>query len=558
MRNKYIVSYLLGSAFVLTSLSSCYDDESTLATNKIDDITISTDDDASTLYVSYLDELDVKPTIKRGTEQNVDGLAFKWEISELPNDKNPEWIELSDEQDLHTVINNAVSTMPYYLRYTVTDTKHGDLQSSKLWKVVVQSSFLDGIVVSDTKDGSSSDLNLIMSKNLTVNYSNREDKVVTQILEKANHKPFDQLMTKLTYNSQGHLNLTHENTLWAVTDEGDAVLFNTKDYSKTSQLSEGGVVTYKPDGLKVTDIYTTNAQWLIMNTNQKLYSVNSTSVSNFGWYDAGGSLYPINNGVVALASSANVGSQMIIWYDAEDGCFVYGDNGGRSISYANDLASNTFFDPVDSPNLSAIAAGQTSGTETPAFVMKDNVTGNYAIYTFTRYQEGEYEYDDDWNIIGTITPEVPASAKMRYEIPEAGKALLDKAVSVFFAVDQSILYVATANGIYSINFAGSTAIVNDIPVYTPSAGETIAKAKLYCQGAYMHDYSVVGKVEDGATVEELPLNKKAVIVATQSDTYEGKISVVPMTQIGTGKLDATSALTYSGFGKILDFCTTAY
>ena len=190
--------------------------------------------------------------------------------------------------------------------------------------------------------------------------------------------------------------------------------------------------------------------------------------------------------------------------------------------------------------------------------MKDNVTGNYAIYTFTRYQEGEYEYDDDWNIIGTITPEVPASAKMRYEIPEAGKALLDKAVSVFFAVDQSILYVATANGIYSINFAGSTAIVNDIPVYTPSAGETIAKAKLYCQGAYMHDYSVVGKVEDGATVEELPLNKKAVIVATQSDTYEGKISVVPMTQIGTGKLDATSALTYSGFGKILDFCTTAY
>lgn len=335
-------------------------------------------------------------------------------------------------------------------------------------------------------------------------------------------------------------------------------MFNTKDYSKTSQLSEGGVVTYKPDGLKVTDIYTTNAQWLIMNTNQKLYSVNSTSVSNFGWYDAGGSLYPINNGVVALASSANVRFQMIIWYDAEDGCFVYGDNGGRSISYANDLASNTFFDPADSPNLSAIAAGQTSGTETPAFVMKDNATGNYAIYTFTRYQEGEYEYDDDWNIIGTITPEVPASAKMRYEIPEAGKALLDKAVSVFFAVDQSILYVATANGIYSINFAGSTAIVNDIPVYTPSAGETIAKAKLYCQGAYMHDYSVVGKVEDGATVEELPLNKKAVIVATQSDTYEGKISVVPMTQIGTGKLDATSALTYSGFGKILDFCTTAY
>ena len=190
--------------------------------------------------------------------------------------------------------------------------------------------------------------------------------------------------------------------------------------------------------------------------------------------------------------------------------------------------------------------------------MKNTTTGNYSIYTFVRYEEGEYEYDDDWNIIGTIKPEVPASARMRYDIPEAGKALLDQAVSVFFAADQSILYVATPTGIYALNFAGSSVVVNTVPVFTPAAGETIAKAKLYCQGAYMQDYSAVGNVDEGYVVPELPLNKKAVVVATQSDTYAGKISVVPMTQIGTGKLDASSALTYTGFGKILDFCTTGY
>lgn len=558
MKSKYRLSYLLGSVILLASLASCYDDDSTLATHKVDDISISTDDDASTLYVSYLDELDIKPTIKRGDKENTDGLTYKWEITELPNENNPEWQEIGNEQELHTIINSTASTMPYYLRYTVTDTKNGNLQSSKLWKVVVQSAFLDGIVVSDTRDGSSSDFNLIMSKNLTVNYGNREDKVFHQILEKANGKPIGQLMSKLTYNAQGHLNMTHENTLWTVTSAGDAVLFNTKDFTKTSSLSEGGIVTYRPEGLKVSDVYKTNAQWLIMNTNQKLYSVNSTSVSNFGWYDAAGSQYPINNGIVMVATSANVGDQMIMWYDAVDGCFVYGDNGGRTISYGNDIASNSFFNPAEVPGLSAIAAGQTSGTETPAFVMKNNTTGNYSIYTFTRHQEGQYEYDDDWNIIGTISPEVPASAKMRYDIPEEGKNLLDKAVSVFFAVDQSILYVATAEGIYAINFAGSTAIVNNTPVFTPTAGESITKAKLYCQGAYDQDYSLVGKEEDGATVKELSLNKKAVIVATQSDTYEGQISVVPMIQIGTGKLDAASAATYSGFGKILDFCTTAY
>ncbi len=222
------------------------------------------------------------------------------------------------------------------------------------------------------------------------------------------------------------------------------------------------------------------------------------------------------------------------------------------------MAANEFFDPADAPGLTAVAAGQTTDGSIPAFVMKNTTTGNYSIYTFVRYEEGEYEYDDDWNIIGTIKPEVPASARMRYDIPEAGKALLDQAVSVFFAADQSILYVATPTGIYALNFAGSSVVVNTVPVFTPAAGETIAKAKLYCQGAYMQDYSAVGNVDEGYTVPELPFNKKAVVVATQSDTYAGKISVVPMTQIGTGKLDASSALIYTGFGKILDFCTTGY
>ncbi len=540
----------------LLSLTSCYDDESTLATRTLPDVAISTADEATTFYVGYLEDLNITPSVTRSDGDNEDGLSYLWEITEEPKDNDPEWITLGEERDLHATITNDISTQPYYLRLTVTDTKNSDLQYTKLWKVVVQSAFLDGIVVSDTRDDKTSDLNLIMSKNLTVNYGDKADKVSYGILSKANGEPFDQLMTSLSYKSQGNVELTHVNNLFAVTSEGDAAVFNTEKYSQTARLTTGGLVTYLPEGLKVVSIFSAN-QLLYMNTNQYIYSVSGINYSSFGWYDASASQYTIDNGVVMAATSFDVYDQIVMWYDADKSAFVYG-SGSAMTSYGTDLAANTFFDPANVPGLIAIAAGQTTDGNTPAFVMKDKSTGDYAIYTFARYEEGEYEYDDDWNVIATIKEEVPASARMRYEIPAEGKSLLDEAVSVFFAVDQSILYVATAKAIYAINFAGSTAIVNTTPVYTASTGTSISKAKLYCQGTYMTDYSAVGKLDDGATVEELELNKKAVMVAEQSGTYEGKISVVPMTQIGTGKLDATKALTYTGFGKILDFCTTGY
>ena len=101
------------------------------------------------------------------------------------------------------------------------------------------------------------------------------------------------------------------------------------------------------------------------------------------------------------ATSASVYDQCVMWYDAEQGKFIYA-NGGISVSYGDDLAANDFFDPADAPGLTAVAAGQTTDGSIPAFVMKNTTTGNYSIYTFVRYEEGEYEYDDDWNIIGTI------------------------------------------------------------------------------------------------------------------------------------------------------------
>lgn len=545
---------MCASAALVLSVTSCYDDDSTLATNTINGVTIDADN-SSTLYVGYQEQLDLTPTINRGTASDTVGLQYKWEIALTSTDNNSEMMEIGNESELHAIISNAISTQPYYLRLTVTDTANGDLQYTKLWQVMVQSSFLDGLLVSDTHDGSTSDLNLIMNKDLTLNYGDKAGKVFYNILENANGSAFDQLITKLAYRTQGYVNpaMGHTNNVWAITADGDAAIFNAEAYSMTSRLSEDGIITYLPEGTKALNFFSAG-QFIFLNTNKYIYAANGTNSSDFGWYDQGASLYTIDNGVVMNATNWNIYYQIAIWFDANKGAFVYADMATtQSCSYAADIAANSYFDPCNMTGYTAIAAGSTVDAETPAFVMKNTSTGEYGIYTFSRYEAALGDYDDDWNWIET-TPAKPASAKMYYAIPSEGKALLDQAVSIFFATNQSILYVATPTGIYTINFAGSSAIVNTTPVYTPDAGETISVAKLYLQGVYNVDYSCF----ESGYYDELALNKKAVVVATQSDTYDGKISVVPMTQIGTGRLDKGSALTYTGFGKILDFCTTGY
>lgn len=537
------------------ALSSCYDDDSTLPGRTINEVSINSQD-SSVLRVTYLDELTINPDVNRGSEADTVGLSYKWEITSTAGTDQSDMIELGTGRNLHAVINVEPATQAYYLRYTVTDNENGGLQYTRLWNVYVTSSFLDGIVISDTHDGSTSDLNLIMSKDFTLDY-NKDTRVYNNILEMSTGSHFDKLMTGLTYMSNGSLSKTdrHVNLVWAVTDDGDLAVFNTEEYTLHDRLSSGGVLTYRPSGLKVLGVYSFYSQALLLNTNLYLYTVNTINSTTFGWHDTEGSKHPIDNNVIMNVTSNGI-SDFLMWYDSEHGSFVRVNPASSLTSYvySADIEANEYFNPQDMRGYTAIAAGQSVNGGIPSFVMRNNSDGSYAIYTFNRKVNESGYYDNDGNYIKTVD-EQPASARMKYDLPSEAKSLLDNAVSTFFATNQSIMYIATLTGIYAVNFAGSSAILNPTPVYTPPAGETITKAKLYREGYDMQAYNNVGSNHDYAS---LPLNRRAVMVATSSGEYSGNLHVVPMTQIGTGNLDASSVRTFTGFGRILDFCTTAY
>ncbi len=543
------IKYWGTACLLLLGMTACIDDESTLATGILRAINITSPGTKDTIYVGYLDHLSITPSVSSGSESATDGLTYLWEIGDEPGEKPENFITLSEDTQLNAVINSEISSSPYMLRLTVTDTKNENLKYSKLWQVYVQSSFIDGIAVSSTLDDKTSDFSLIMNKDLTVNYD-RDDKIYHNILRSATGAPCDRLLTQLTFSvySGSFTSTSTENSIWAVTADGALYRYDTKDFSLDgTSLNGDNILTYTANIPKFTSTFIGH-NLLFAISDKTIYSLTPASASTFGWQDETTSQYTIDNNVVITSPTS--GNYNVFWLDSKTGHIIgLKYTMGTTIMYDNALAAKDgVFDPQDMGNYSAIAGGYTSDGKRPAFLMKNKTTGQYSICLLTFYQASIW--NEDYTV--ELVPEQIPAAERRIDIPHAGKELLDKAVSVFFARNQAILYVVTANGVYGINFATNTPEVYTTAKFRPANGEKITKAKLFVQGAY------ACTTTNWPERDELAYNYNALVIATQSSTYEGKIIVIPMKQIGTGNLDTAKAKVYSGFGKILDFCATGY
>ena len=267
--------------------------------------------------------------------------------------------------------------------------------------------------------------------------------------------------------------------------------------------------------------------------------------------------FEINNNVYAANSSFSIGDNHLVWLDKPKGAF-YSLN-GTSYNTCTPYISNPDFDPNDMGSQTAIAATSSQDGSLTTFLLKDDNSGDYAIYTLSQYkaEEGYYEDPDNWDGWVVTSPEQPAAAKNKYIIPAAGKNLLDKAVSIFFGHTNNVLYVVTDAAIYSFTYGmGNEVSVSTTSQFSPSNGEKITKAKLYQQGQYTNQLNVM--TGNPPAITPNAWNNKALIIVTQSTEFDGKVSIVPMKQAGAGTLDVSQALVYDGFGKILDVTTTGY
>jgi len=168
-------------------------------------------------------------------------------------------------------------------------------------------------------------------------------------------------------------------------------------------------------------------------------------------------------------------------------------------------------------------------------VLKDKVSGEYSLYTFfTKNQD---------NTLVNPTP------SYLYSVPAAIKDLLDRSVSICFSTVDPIMYVATAREIHAVRLNIDGSLASSLK-YTAAAGENISILKFYTQGRYnvnSEDFD-----SDTESLLTLPLNTKAVMMATQASDSEGYVYLIPQKDPGTGNLDEEKQVKYDGFGKISD------
>lgn len=545
-------------AFAASGLAGCYEDKSTYATDLIPDIVL-TDTETTAIYTGYLEQIDFAPELAQGGKvlEDNDNYTYTWELNEVPDEN--QFQTISTERELHVTVPNGISTTPYLLKLTVKDQEN-DLEYLFWWDLYIQSAFLDGLVISDTKDGATSDLTLVLNQKLTTNYAGKEEKIFRNILASGSSAAaYPGLLRSLTPMLFGYIYSKPKHYLWATDQNGELVRFNCEDYSVASG---GDVLLYASEGQKFYKLFGTgnnnsSQTLMVAMSNAGNYCIQCVSTEVFSWPNTAMNASSMKNGICASRSYSANNECVAAWLDEKTNKLIVADPYFAGYLIYHTITGSGAYDADNLGDQQVIAAGMTYTENIPALLLKDNA-GTYAIYTITPHQaeEGYYTDPDNWEGWVVTSPEIPYGPRARIEIPAEGKALLDQATGTAFCTMQAILYVATADGIYAIDFASGKAVVSDVK-FTPDAGEKITSVKLYQQGQYQYSSNMCGDGENQYR-ELLDWTNYAVIVTTQKSDTEGCVYVVPMTQIGTGNLDKAQALKYDGFGKILDVTTTGY
>ncbi len=557
---KKILITLLAAA----SLTACIEDKTTFPVNSVADIELAANDQAD-ISIGYLEPFDFAPALTQGgKELDNENYTYRWEINDIP--KSSDFEVIGTERELHTVLNQPINIGSYLLKLTVTDLAN-ELEYLFAWNLYVQTAFLDGLVVSDTKDGVSSDLTLILNDRLTTNYAGKPEKIFRDIITSATGTPYPALLGSLYPYLFSSITGTHWNYLLAIDDRGNPVRFDCEDFAAEPTSN---VLLYQYEGQRVQKFISAannsaTTAGLVMMTTHGNYVINPTSANQFGMPIAAFSQTAMKNNICASATYSNDGYCSAAWLDEATGRFMMMDMSGMGTPYLtlleNPAEGTPAYDAENMGDQSIIGAGMTYNEDIPAMLLKDNATGEYAIYTITPYspEVGHYQDPDNWEGWTVDTPEQLYAPRARIALPGTVKTQLDRAVDTEFCTKQAILYIATPDALSAVLFITGNVVEGGVK-FTPDAGEQITSVKLYRQGVYYYSAAMCqADMYGGETYRPLlDLTNSAVIVTTQKSDTEGFVYVVPMTQLGTGNLDRSKAMKFDGFGKILDVATTGY
>jgi len=528
MKRKIYNSILLLLSVAL--FNSCYVDKSSLDTNKIESVVIETPSMSTILRVEYLQDVTFDPTVKLAGVTNPTGVTYKWEINQTPG--SPDLVVIGTDRVLKTTIKNKILSASYTLIFTVTDDRY-KVAYQKSWPMYVSSSFREGIVIADTKDGINSDLSLIMDNDITTAYTAGVN-IKYNLWKTTTGSSYPALIKNITYSIHKLNIYSYKNIITAIFENKDIRMYDCENYSQYKSAQEifpGKTASFEPQAFYTIN----NAQWILVANNIAYLISTLMSITAFA-LPASGVNY-VDNAIMVADNSAGYGPYAF-WYNNTTGKIYNISMTYTTPATGAEYSTQGVFNPINLPGRRMIAGDISTDGVTATMLLKNTTTNNYELYSIS------FSYYVNYNTI-------PSAPKLKVDLPTDLTTIINSAVSIFFCAFDPIMYVATSTKIYAVNFGGG--VVSYSEKYSAPAGETITKAKLFMQGRYRLNRDEFDAVNGPVYEPALALNTKAVVITTQKGVYEGYVYVIPQGTAGTGDLNSASAKKYSGFGKILDF-----
>lgn len=543
--NKLSCRLIVAFTILVSVLSSCYKDKSSLPTNPISAVTVDTAGIAAEQFVDYQTRLVIEPKLDAKFQSS--NLSYKWQITEKADLGSTKLETIGSQLKLDYLATKPISSKPYYIFLTITDNDNSGLEYIYSWPLVIRGSFISGLVIADTKDeGKTSNLTYIKSKDLSMKYDG-EEKSFQDLLQAPSGSPIPGKVKKLTYTYWGMTYFGRDSYVWANTEDGKLFKYSIKDFSLAGDLSDEKIVIYKPNDLKVNNHFCAG-EYFFLDTSNGVYKISHkarTSETVFSVPERALTDAKISNGVVGTLGNRQNRDGFAIYYDDKAGA-IHGLAAYQSYQFHKEtFTSATPFDPNNLPGYTSVAADVTDDGKYGRILLKDNA-GKYELYTVKMHVAEKKDYSTS----KILQPEEKAAAQSKYTISDAGKAILDGATSVFFSKRNDLFYVVKADKIYAFLYGGgSTTLEPTQELYSVSNGEKITGAKLFIQGEYNFEPALVG-------TKTLPLishNCMSLILTIQKGK-EGIVRILPIDPnfATSGKLLSNQAHDYKGFGTILD------
>lgn len=486
------------------SIISCENDTTSFATEDLPDVVIDTTD-MSELTVLQFEELEVTPDLNLEGVSKSD-LSFEWRLYFSLGDTVSTVI--GDKRNLEGYEIELTPTTEdrfYRVTYTITDETTG-LKYIMSWPLNVLNSLGEGLVVAEEAEGGNSDLSLIMAPQVTTDYS--EVSIKRNVYSSINGEYISGVVKDIQQTAFG----TSDPSLLVITDNS---IINIDRVEFTYQAENEDLFYYvPPEGFNSQSlgIVNRNGDFTVYLANNNLFGTNLPSTGKFEAPLDSDFLVPDEIAVNEQAPASNV----VRFYDEAHEQFVYiGDlspYGGVNELTAVPSVSDGAFDPANVPDKENLAVNFAQNGNS-RHLLKDKTTGEYHLY-----------------VLNGSDPPAPLA---KYDFTNAPD--IENAEHFVLPDNQRVMYYATDTKIYAVLYSTSTPVFEER--YTAPAGEEITMLQLY----HEVDYPTDGPYLD--------TDGRQLVMSTY-DGSEGKVYLLPVTNLGVGNIDEANVTSFEGFGRI--------